>query len=149
MNRKVCLHIDVIHSLTNAFLKRNTLMEEQFNHHPGAAKCKYIPGHPVLAKDYHNSEEKWIQRHITCHSENVRYNVDIQSSVWVWHANQLRPSSLPEIKSTPLYHWTFYWTPCNCFNKVPKKYQWTNLRLQQKTHQGNHINYEVSHTHCN
>lgn len=39
----------------------------------------------------------------------------------------------------PLFTWTFYWTHLDCINKVmPKK-----KKLQQKTHQGNRIDYEA------
>lgn len=62
MNRKVCLLIDVIHPATNHPLKRNTVMEEQFNPH-GAMKHKYVPGQSVLAKDHHD-DKKWMQGHI-------------------------------------------------------------------------------------
>lgn len=58
------------------------VMEEQFNCYHGEIKHKYIPGQPVLTKDY-NVKEKWIQGDIIYRSGNVTYDVDIQSSVSV------------------------------------------------------------------
>lgn len=57
------------------------VMEEQFNCYHGAIKHKYVPGQPVLTKDY--VKKKWIQGDIIHHSGNVMYDVDIQSSVSV------------------------------------------------------------------
>ena len=71
-------------------------MENQFNRRQGAMSCLFLPGQPVLANDYHNGKEKWIQGYIIRRSGNVIYNVDVQSSIWVRHANHLRHSYLSE-----------------------------------------------------
>ena len=99
MNRKVRLHIDVIHPAPQHSQKRNMMMEEQFNQHHGAVKRTYVPGQSVLAKDYRRGKERWIQGRIIRRSGNVIYDVDIESTVWVRHANQLRSSHLPETRS--------------------------------------------------
>ena len=56
-------------------------------------------GTTVFAKDYRNGKEKWIQGRILRRSGKVIYDVDIESTVWVQYANQLRSSYLPETKS--------------------------------------------------
>ena len=71
-------------------------MENLFNRHQGAISRIFLPGQPVLVKDYRNGEEKWTQGYIIRRSRNVIYDVDVQSSIWVRHANQLRHSYLSE-----------------------------------------------------
>ena len=77
MNRKVRLHTDVIHPTAKHSHppKNNKVMEKQFNHSHRAVKLIYIPGKSVLAKDYRNGKEKWIQGCILLRSGNVTYDV--------------------------------------------------------------------------
>ena len=96
MNRKIRLPIDVIRPSPSNSLKRNKTMENQSNRHQGAMSRLFLPGQPVLAKDYSNGKEKWTQGYILHRSGNVIYDVDVQSSIWVRHANQLRHSYLSE-----------------------------------------------------
>ena len=95
MNRKIQLPIDVIRPSPSNSLKRNKTMENQFNHRQRAMSRLFLPGKP-LAKDYHNGKEKWTQGYIIRRSGNVIYDVDVQSSIWVRHANQRRHSYLSE-----------------------------------------------------
>lgn len=99
MNRKIRLPIDIICPLPSNSLKRNKTMERQFNHRHGAVSRQFLPGQPVWAKDYRNGKEKWTQGYIILRSGNVIYDVDVQSTTWVRHANQLHHSYLPERQS--------------------------------------------------
>ncbi|KAF6773883.1 hypothetical protein AHF37_07289 [Paragonimus kellicotti] len=49
----------------------------------------------VLAKDYRDGVEKWTAGRILRRTGRVTYDVEVQSSIWVRHANQLRPSFQP------------------------------------------------------
>lgn len=77
-------------------------MENQFNRHHGARSRTFLPGQAVWAKDYRNGKEKWTQGHIVRRSGKVIYDVDVQSSIWVRHANQLRHSYLPKRQSNDI-----------------------------------------------
>ncbi|KAG5448063.1 hypothetical protein CSKR_200658 [Clonorchis sinensis] len=66
-------------------------MERQFNRHHGAVHTAYEPGDSVLAKEYRSGGEKWTHGYIKRRVGNVIYEVDVQSTTWVRHANQLRP----------------------------------------------------------
>ena len=57
MNRKIRLPIDVIHPSPSNSLKRNKTMENQFNRRQGAMSRLFLPGQPVLAKDYRNGKK--------------------------------------------------------------------------------------------
>ena len=94
MNRKIRLPIDVIRPSPSNSLKRNKTTEKQFDRRQAAMSRIFLPGQPVLTKDYRNSKEKWTQGYVIRHSGNVIY--DVQSSIWVRHANQLRHSYLSE-----------------------------------------------------
>ncbi|KAF7233959.1 hypothetical protein EG68_12210, partial [Paragonimus skrjabini miyazakii] len=49
----------------------------------------------VLVKDYRDGVEKCTAGRILRRNGRVTYDVEVQSSVWVRHANQLRPSFQP------------------------------------------------------
>ncbi|KAF7243789.1 hypothetical protein EG68_09601 [Paragonimus skrjabini miyazakii] len=49
----------------------------------------------VLAKDYHDGDEKWTSDRILRRIGRVANDVVVQSSTWVRHANQLRLSFQP------------------------------------------------------
>lgn len=78
MNRKICLSVDT--KLQNT-LTRET---EWWNNSSIA-----IMEQPVLANNYCNGKEKWTPGYIICHTGNVIYDIDVQSSIWVKHTNQL------------------------------------------------------------
>ena len=94
MNRKIRLPTDVIRPSPSNSLKRNKTMEKQFKRRQGAMSHLFLPGQPVLAKDYRNGKEKWTQGYVIRRSGNVIYDVDVQSSIWVRHTNQLHYSDL-------------------------------------------------------
>ena len=101
-NRKIRLHIDVLHPKRHHSTRRNTKMERQYNRHHGSVQRKLIPGKQVLPRDYRNNTETWTQDHIVQQTGNVTYNVNVQNSIWVRHSNQVRPSHLPvEIQQDP------------------------------------------------
>ena len=81
MNRKIRLPTDVIRPSSSNFLKRNKTMENQFNRRQRVMSRLFLPGQPLLAKDYCNGEEKWTQGYIIRHSGNVIYDVHVQSSI--------------------------------------------------------------------
>ncbi|KAF7257514.1 hypothetical protein EG68_05260 [Paragonimus skrjabini miyazakii] len=70
-------------------------MEQQFNRRHGATSRTFSLGQFVLAKDYRDGVEKWTAGRILQRTSQVTYDVEVQSSVWVRHANQLRPSFQP------------------------------------------------------
>lgn len=55
MSRKVRLRTDVIHRTRSHSLKRNTMIEEQYNRNYREVKRKYGPGQ--LVKGYHNGKK--------------------------------------------------------------------------------------------
>ncbi|GAA47926.1 hypothetical protein CLF_100974 [Clonorchis sinensis] len=95
MNRKIRLPVDVIRPTPHSPTGRNINMEVQFNRHHGAVSNIFIPGQSVLAKDYRGGAEKWTQGIIVHRAGRVVYEVNVGSSIWVRHANQLRASYLP------------------------------------------------------
>lgn len=95
MHRKIRLPVDVILPTKHLSLGRNTDMEQQFNRRHGAVKHTFVPGQSVLAKDYRGGGEKWTPGLIRRRTGQVVYDVDVQSSTWVRHANQLRPCYQP------------------------------------------------------
>ncbi|KAF6774197.1 hypothetical protein AHF37_06128 [Paragonimus kellicotti] len=70
-------------------------MEQQFNRRHGATNRTFSLGQLVLAKDYRDGVEKWTAGRILRRTGRVTYDVEVQSSIWVRHANQLRPSFQP------------------------------------------------------
>ncbi|KAF7240693.1 hypothetical protein EG68_11657 [Paragonimus skrjabini miyazakii] len=70
-------------------------MEQQFNRLHYATNRTFLLGQFVLAKDYRDGGEKWTAGRILRRTGRVTYDVEVQSSVWVRHANQLRPSFQP------------------------------------------------------
>ncbi|KAF7242672.1 hypothetical protein EG68_10163 [Paragonimus skrjabini miyazakii] len=70
-------------------------MERQFNRRHGAINHTFSLGQFVLAKNYHDGVEKWNAGRILRRTGRVTYDVEVQSSVRVRHANQLRPSFQP------------------------------------------------------
>lgn len=58
MNRKVCLLVDAIHPAPKCSYKINRMIEKQFNCQHGVVPHLFIPGQPVLDKDYCNGKEK-------------------------------------------------------------------------------------------
>ncbi|KAF7253016.1 hypothetical protein EG68_09751 [Paragonimus skrjabini miyazakii] len=70
-------------------------MEQQFDRRHGAINRMLSLGQFVLAKDYRDCVEKWTAGHILRRTGRVTYDVEVQSSVLVRHANQLRPSFQP------------------------------------------------------
>ncbi|KAF7234807.1 hypothetical protein EG68_11686 [Paragonimus skrjabini miyazakii] len=70
-------------------------MEQQFNRRHGATNRTFSLGQFVLAKDYRGVGEMWTAGRILRRTGRVTYDVEVQSSVWVRHANQLRPSFQP------------------------------------------------------
>ena len=83
MNSKIRLPIDVIRPSPSNSPKRNKTMEKQFNRRQGAMSRLFLPGQPVLAKDYRNGKEKWTQGYVIRCSGNVISDVDVQSFIWV------------------------------------------------------------------
>ncbi|TGZ56949.1 hypothetical protein CRM22_010049 [Opisthorchis felineus] len=65
-------------------------MERQFNRHHDTTHTNYKPGDSALAKGYRSGVEKWTSSYIKHRIGNVIYEVDVQSTTWVHHANQLR-----------------------------------------------------------
>ena len=47
-----------------------------------------------IGKRLRNGKEKWTQGYVIRRSGNVIYDVDVQSSIWVRHTNQLHYSDL-------------------------------------------------------
>ncbi|KAF7234492.1 hypothetical protein EG68_11775 [Paragonimus skrjabini miyazakii] len=70
-------------------------MEQLFNRRHGATNRTFSLDQFVLAKDYRDGVEKWTAGRILRWTGPVTYNVEVQSSLWVRHANQLRPSFQP------------------------------------------------------
>ncbi|KAF7235519.1 Gag-pol polyprotein [Paragonimus skrjabini miyazakii] len=70
-------------------------MEQQFNRRHGATNRTFSLGQFVLANDYRDGVEKWTAGRILRRTGRVTYDVEVQFSVWVRHANQLRPSLQP------------------------------------------------------
>ena len=95
MNRKIRLPVDTIRPRPNSVKTTDTKMEKQYNKHHGAIHRMFTPSQSVLAKDYRNGKEKWTLGHIVRRSGKTVYDVQVESSIWVRHANQLRTSHLP------------------------------------------------------
>ncbi|KAF6773972.1 hypothetical protein AHF37_06755 [Paragonimus kellicotti] len=55
----------------------------------------HLGSQPVFTKDYRDGIEKWTAGRILRRTGRVTYDVEVQSSIWVRHANQLRPSFQP------------------------------------------------------
>ncbi|KAF7233849.1 hypothetical protein EG68_12618 [Paragonimus skrjabini miyazakii] len=72
-------------------------MEQQFNRRHGATNRTFSLGQLVLAKDYHDGVDKWTAGRILRRTGRVTYEVRVQSSIQVRHANQLHPSFQPVI----------------------------------------------------
>ncbi|KAF7232980.1 hypothetical protein EG68_07833 [Paragonimus skrjabini miyazakii] len=70
-------------------------MEQPFNRRDGAISRTFSLGQLVLAKDYHGGVEKWTAGRILRWTVWVTYDVEMQSSTWVRHGNQLRASYQP------------------------------------------------------
>ncbi|KAF7261755.1 hypothetical protein EG68_00626 [Paragonimus skrjabini miyazakii] len=70
-------------------------MEQQFNRRHGATNRTFSLGQFVLAKEYRDGVEKWTAGRILRRTGRVTYDGELQSSIWVRHANQLRPSFQP------------------------------------------------------
>lgn len=70
-------------------------MEQQFNHHHSAVSLTF-----KLAKQQRVTEmtQKWMQGFILRQTGNTTYDVSVESSIWVGHANQLRFSMLENIQ---------------------------------------------------
>ncbi|KAF8572151.1 hypothetical protein P879_00351 [Paragonimus westermani] len=80
-------------------------MEQQFNRSHGATNRTFSLDQLVLTKDC-RGVEKWTAGRILRRTGRVTYDVEMQSSIWVHHANQLRPSfqqmAIPSSRVTPL-----------------------------------------------
>ncbi|KAF5400464.1 hypothetical protein PHET_05928 [Paragonimus heterotremus] len=70
-------------------------MEQQFNRHHDATNRTFSLRQPALAKDYRDGVQKLTAGRTLRRTGRVTYNVEVQSSIWVLHANQLRPSFQP------------------------------------------------------
>ena len=91
MNRKIRLLVVVSRPVQRHFLWKNTVMENQLDHKHGAVRHLFLHGQFDRTKDYSVRVEKWEQGDTICCIEHVTYDVDIQSSILVWHANQQHP----------------------------------------------------------
>ena len=82
MNRKVCLHMDVIHPTPKHSQKRNMVVEKEFNQHHEAVKHIYTGDNlyllktTAMAKKNEFKDAFYIVR-------GMSYDVDIESTVWV------------------------------------------------------------------
>ncbi|KAF5395734.1 hypothetical protein PHET_11580 [Paragonimus heterotremus] len=81
-------------------------MVQQFNCRHGATNRTFSSGLFVLAKDYRDGVEEWTAGHILRRTDRVTYDVEVQSSVWGRHANQLHPFfqlvTVPSVRVIPL-----------------------------------------------
>ena len=130
MNRKIRLHIDVLHPKQHHSIRRNTKKERQYNCHHGSVQRKFLPGQQVLARDYWNNT--WTQGHIVQQTGNVTYNVNVKNSIWVQHSNQLRPSHLPvEIQQDPTIPLNILLDTFDLLQQTPETFQNTEVETQK------------------
>ena len=91
---KIWLYVDIIRPSKQNFPKRNTAIEHWFNCHHSSESHTFKCGPQFLARDYQNDMEKWTQYYILCQTGKITYDVSVQSSTWVQHANQQCTSKL-------------------------------------------------------
>ena len=91
MNRKIRLHINVLHPKQHHSIRRNKKWKGST-----ITTMVLFKGNSYLDnKSWQETTRTWTQGHIVQQIGNVTYNVNIQNSIWVRHSNQLRPSHLP------------------------------------------------------
>ncbi|KAF5398595.1 hypothetical protein PHET_08037 [Paragonimus heterotremus] len=87
--------VDVIRPTPRLPSVQNRRMEQQFNRRHDATNRRFSLGQLVLANDYRDGVEMWTAGCILRRTGPITYDVEMQSSVWIRHANQLRPSFQP------------------------------------------------------
>ncbi|KAF5396866.1 hypothetical protein PHET_10025 [Paragonimus heterotremus] len=95
MHRKIRLPVDVIRPARRLPSVRNKCMEKQSNHRHGVTNRTLSSDQFVLAKDYRDGVKKWTAGRILRRTGRVTSDMEMQPSVWVRRANQLRPSFQP------------------------------------------------------
>ncbi|KAF5395995.1 hypothetical protein PHET_11296 [Paragonimus heterotremus] len=95
MHQDIRLPVDVIHTAPRLSSVRNRRMGQQLNRRHGAINHTFSLGQLVHAKNYRDGVEKWIAGHTLRGTGLATYDVEVQSSLWVSHANQLCPSFQP------------------------------------------------------
>ncbi|MFH4981289.1 hypothetical protein AB6A40_007998, partial [Gnathostoma spinigerum] len=90
LGRRLRTSLDLIRPTSPTPLRRDNVMEHQFNRAHGARNRSFARGDFVLVRNHRSPQPQWTNGQILRRHGRVLYDVQVGSDVWRRHTNQLR-----------------------------------------------------------